>query len=186
MKTLLKLSFILLLIGFGNTGCEKIKSLADVTFDANFEAEMDVVVQPTLKDSQAMGTFSEQETIDPTSNADFNTYSEKIKEIKVEKVIVEIISITNAPNSTVQLGSATLSVEKTGYTSAQWVEQNQTLTVGKTFEYNTASDQFTNLMNIINTKQSFDVKFYGTADPVNAGFRVKVYLNTKITANALN
>ncbi len=186
MKTLLKLSLILLLIGFTNTGCEKIKDLADVTFDADFEAEMDVAVQPTLKSGQAMGTFSEQETIDPNTNEDFKTYASKIKEVKVEKVIVEITQITNAPGSTVQVGSATLSVEKTGYTSAQWVEQNVTLTVGKTFEYSTTSDQFTNLMNIINTKESFDVKFFGTADPVNAGFRVKVYINTKITANALN
>ncbi|HQQ13007.1 MAG TPA: hypothetical protein PK855_07585, partial [Bacteroidales bacterium] len=80
MKTLLKLSLILLLIGFTNTGCEKIKDLADVTFDADFTSTMDATVEPTsLKSGQAMGYFAEETTIDPNTNEDFKTYANKIK-----------------------------------------------------------------------------------------------------------
>jgi hypothetical protein len=186
MKTLIKLGVIIFFISFVNTGCEKIKDLADVSFDANFDTEMNVDVKPTTqKSGLEMGSFSETAEIDPNSNEDFKTYASKIKDIKVTKVVFEIIEITNAPNNAVQLGSATLSVDKTGFTSAKWIESAQTLTVGKKFEYSTL-DQFANLQNILNSKVVFTVNFFGTADPVDASFKVKVTINSTITANPLN
>lgn len=191
MKTLLKLSFVLLLIGFTNTGCEKIKDLADVTFDADFTATMDATVEPTsLKSGQAMGYFDEFTTIDPNTNSDFKTYASKIKEIKVEKVIVEVISITGSANNSVVVDWAHLhchqlpSFDENGF-FAFFEMNNETLTVGKTFEF-TAAGELGDLETILNTKESFDVYLHGAADPVNATIGFKVYINSKITANALN
>ena len=187
MKSLIKLGVMIFFISIVNTGCEKIKDLADVSFDANFDTEMDVDVKPTAqKSGLEMGSFSETAEIDPNTNEDFKTYASKIKEIKITKVTFEIVEITNAPNNTVQLGSATLSVDKTGYTSAKWVESAQALTVGTKFEYSTLDTQFTNLQNILNSKEVFTVNFYGTADPVDASFKVKVSINSTIVANPLN
>lgn len=187
MKNLMKFAIILLFLSFSNAGCEKIKDLADVSFDANFDTEMNVDVKPTAqKSGLEMGSFSETADIDPNTNEDFKTYASKIKEIKITKVVFEIIEITNAPNNTVQLGSATLSVDKTGYTSAKWMESAQALTLGTKFEYSTMDAQFTYLQNILNSKEVFTVNFYGTADPVDASFKVKVSINSTIVANPLN
>lgn len=187
MKSLIKLGVVMFFISFVNTGCEKIKDLADVSFDANFDTEMNVDVKPTTqKSGLEMGSFSETADIDPNSNEDFKTYASKIKDIKVTKVVFEIIEITNAPNNAVQLGSATLSVDKTGLTSAKWSESAQTLTVGKKFEYSTSDEQFAHLQNILNSKEMFTVNFFGTADPVDATFKVKITINSKVTANPLN
>ncbi len=191
MKTLLKLSLILLLIGFTNTGCEKIKDLADVTFDADFTATMDATVEPTsLKSGQEMGYFEESRSIDPNTNADFKAYASKIKEIKVEKVIVEVTSITGSDNNSVDVEVVRLvchqmpTFDEMGFL-AVFVRNNETLTVGKTFEF-TTDVELRDLETILNSKEEFNVLLDGRADPVNATIGFKVYINSKITANALN
>ena len=47
MKNLLRLSILILFVSVIFSGCEKIKSLADVTFEAEFSTDLPVQIQPT-------------------------------------------------------------------------------------------------------------------------------------------
>ncbi|KAF0128972.1 MAG: hypothetical protein FD155_2797 [Bacteroidetes bacterium] len=180
MKTLLKLSFILLLIGFGNTGCEKIKSLADVTFDANYESTIDVDVVPSaLKATN--GTFFETVTIDPLSNSDMATYANLIKDIDVVEVSAEVISLSTP----VQLISATLNASSTGFTDASWSFANETLTVGKVLTLSNDAGQFDNLQKILTSKNVFTVTLQGQTDVNEATFSLLMTFKTRVTANPL-
>lgn len=136
-----------------------------------------------------MGYFAEETTIDPNTNEDFKTYANKIKSIKVEKMIVEVTSISNAPNNSVNVTTAVAyCISQPPFTEnafgATVVLNNETLTVGKTYELDAA--EVPDLETILNTKEVFYVGIAGMADPVNATIGFKVYINSKITANALN
>lgn len=164
------------------SSCEKLKSLADVEFDANFESELNVPIQPTsLKSTQ--GSFNKTETIDPLSNAEFQKYQNKIKNINVTQAEITILE----PNpSSIVVSSATLSAMMTNMPTASWSISNETLTDGKKIILDNNQQQFDKLRAIINEKKPFDVNLQGVANVDQGSFKVKVKFKTRVKANPLN
>jgi len=70
MKKLIPVAFLLMLIGVVFSGCKESSSLLDVTFEADYQSDMDVVVSPSTLKIGVNGVFSSSTTIDPLSNSD--------------------------------------------------------------------------------------------------------------------
>jgi hypothetical protein len=164
------------------SGCEKIKSLADVTFEAEFSTDLPVQVLPTKNNSNVNGAFFETATIDPLSDSEFAKYAEKIKKIEIIEATAEIISINPSP---IMLVSANLEASATNFTSAVWSFANESLTQGKILTLGNENSQWTNLQSILDSKEVFNVTLQGMVDVDQADFTVRVKYKTKVTANPL-
>lgn len=163
------------------SSCDKLKSLADVEFDANFESQMDIPIQPTALKSLP-GTFNKSVTIDPLSNADFLKYKEKIKNISIIGATIEVTELTPTP-ITVN-GTLTASDTQTPPSlSASWPINNEVLTVGK--KITLSNSQFATLQQIFNLKTPFTVTFAGQSSESQGTIKVKVTYKTKVKANPL-
>ncbi len=163
------------------SSCDKLKSLADVEFDANFESQMDVPIQPTSLKTLP-GTFNTSVTIDPLSNADFLKYKEKIKDISIIGATIEITELTPTP-ITIN-GTLTASdTQNPPNLSASWPINNEVLTVGKKITLSTS--QFVTLQQIFNLKTPFTVTFAGQSSASQGTIKVKVTYKTKVKANPL-
>lgn len=164
------------------SACEKIKSLADVKFDAEFQTDLNVTVTPSLNKAGVDGVFFASATIDPLSDSEFKKYADKIKKIEIVDATAEIITINPTP---VQLISAELKASSAGMADAQWNFANESLTAGKKLNLSNANNQWTNLQSILDSKAVFTVSLQGQTDVNDATFQVRVTYKTKITANPL-
>ncbi|PKP52194.1 MAG: hypothetical protein CVT92_09985 [Bacteroidetes bacterium HGW-Bacteroidetes-1] len=182
MKNAIKFSFLIVFLCLLFAGCEKIKSIADVTFDAEFTADLPVDVVPTSLKAGVNGTFFETATIDPLSNSDLATYADKIKKIEVIEASAEVLSIDPSP---VLLLSTTLSATSGVFSPATWSFNNESLTVGKIITLDNENSQFSNLQSILDSKEIFTVTLQGQTDVDEASFTVRVKYKTKVTANPL-
>lgn len=182
MKTLLRSSILILFVSIIFSGCEKIKSLADVTFEAEFSTDLPVQIQPTSLKADVNGTFFETATIDPLSDTEFAKYAEKIKKIEIIEATAEVITINPSP---ILLVTANLTASATNFTSAEWSFADESLTQGKQLTLGNENSQWTNLQSILDSKEVFNVTLQGQADVDEASFTVRVKYKTKITANPL-
>jgi PBP1b-binding outer membrane lipoprotein LpoB len=182
MKKFKQISFLLLFASIIFSGCEKIKSLADVTFEAEFSTDLPVQVLPTKNNSNVNGAFFETATIDPLSDSEFAKYADKIKKIEVVEATAEIISINPSP---ITLITANLEASATDFSSAVWTFTNESLTQGKIITLGNENSQWTNLQNILDSKEVFTVTLQGQADVDEASFTVRIKYKSKITANPL-
>lgn len=181
MKKLLTIAIISLLSVNLFVGCGALNDLADVTFNATYSTDLNVNVSPTGMKAGIDGVFNVSSTIDPLSDTEFAKYANKIKKVEMVEATAEIVEIS-AP---IVLQSATLSASSTGFTTASWSFANETLVVGKKLTLGNESGQFTNLQNILNSKNVFTVRLQGQSDVNTGTFKVKVTYKTKITANPL-
>lgn len=182
MKKYLSILTIMLFAVAFLSSCEKLKSLADVEFDADFESELDLQIQPTSLKS-TLGVFNRTETIDPLSNAEFQRYKDKIKDINVQQVEITITQLTP---STILVNTATLTASMTNMPSASWSISNETLNVGKVIVLDNNQQQFDKLRAIINEKKPFTVNLQGMANVNQGSFKAKVKFKTRVKANPLN
>lgn len=182
MKRILTLSFLVIALAMSFSACEKLKSLADVKFDAEFQTDLDVTVTPSLNKAGIDGVFSASATIDPLSDSEFKKYAEKIKKIEITDATAEIITINPSP---VQLISAELKATSAGMADAQWNFANETLSAGTKLNLSNANNQWTNLQAILDNKVIFTVSLNGQTDVNDATFKLRVTYKTKITANPL-
>jgi PBP1b-binding outer membrane lipoprotein LpoB len=181
-KSIKRLSILILFVSIIFSGCEKIKSLADVTFEAEFSTDLPVQIQPTSLKADINGTFFETATIDPLSDTEFAKYAEKIKKIEIIEATAEVITINPSP---ILLVTANLTASATNFTSAVWSFANESLTQGKQLTLGNENSQWTNLQKILDSKEVFNVTLQGQADVDEASFTVRVKYKTKITANPL-
>ncbi|MBK9291763.1 MAG: hypothetical protein IPM52_09080 [Bacteroidetes bacterium] len=179
MKKYLLIFLALTSVGFFSS-CEKLKSLADVEFDADYETELNVDIQPTFK--SGVGTFNQTITIDPLTNADFQKYKDKIKNISISSAEITITQLDPSPI----VISGTLTASAPNLPSASWSLNNETLTVNKVITLDNNNQQFDKLKDIFNTKNPFDVNVQGQASVPQGTFKCKVKFKTKVKANPLN
>lgn len=165
------------------TGCEKIKSVADVEFNADYSADVDVTIAPdeksTLKATQNY-TFNESETIDPNSNSDFDKYADKIKDVKVKSVTAEVVSI----NKEVTLTATTLEILSDNH-NASWYFEEQVVNVGTSLSLQQNEAKLTAIENIIDERRPFTVSVNGESSEDDVQMTIRVTVETKITANPL-
>lgn len=181
MKQSIRAIFTLLIVVFSISGCEKIKELADVKFDANYESTLNVDVTPTATKA-SYGVFHETATIDPLSNSDMAAYAEKIKEIEIVEASAEVISISTP----VKLITTNLSASGDNLPEASWTFSNKTIEAGTVLSLDNANGQFDNLNKILKSKKVFTVSLMGQTDVDEATFSLKIMFKTRVTANPLD
>ncbi len=181
MKKQFTISAFVLLSLLTITACSKLKELADVKFNADYETTIDVGVTSS-GEKASTGVFFETVTIDPLSDSDMNTYADKLKEIDVVEATAEIVSLSTP----IQLISASLTASGDDLPQAQWIFSNLALEVGTLLTLDNTNGQFNNLEKILKSKKAFTVTLLGQTDVNEASFALKIKFKTRVTANPLN
>lgn len=181
MKTLTQLLLLSLTSLMIYTGCEKTKSLLDVTFDADFDTILDVIVEPAGGEKVSSGVFYASAEIDPMSNDDFAEYAEKIKDIGVKSIIAEVTSISMPA----VLLSADLTISSDNVDPASWAFANEDLHQGKTFTLGNENGQWDRVQTMLNNQNLITVVMEGSTDEENLEFTLEVTIGTEVVANPL-
>lgn len=182
----LKIAFISLLVATGLifTGCNKIKSVADIPINVTFPATIGVSLNPTgsvVGQKTASTQFSESVTLDPTTNADVEKYANKIKEWQVKQVTGKFSNVTTP----IVLDSMKLEVTS-GNLTASWSFKNVTVDNGSTLTLDNADGQWDTINSILSTVNPFTITVTGaTSSTVSCDFDVEVTVNTTIIVNPL-
>lgn len=175
MKKINYLLALMLLTGLVFTSCNKVKDLADVTFNASYDADLNVAI-PAARNA----SFETEVTIDPAADEEVQTYLDNIKSFEVQSMTATITSISKD----VTLVTADLTVFNSSKT-ATWHMENLPLTVGASIPLDNDNGQWDTVNQIFADKTAFTVKLVGETDEGDVTFTLQVSITTKITANPL-
>ncbi|HEY9114558.1 MAG TPA: hypothetical protein VIN10_07635 [Bacteroidales bacterium] len=180
MKNVFKIMSAVVLTSLIFVGCNKVKSLADVTFDTTFKSDLNCVVPPAST-REIDGTFSASSVIDPASDPDVAEYLDNITDYEILSMTGTItsVSVDNA-----NLLSSTANVYNSSY-NASWQFANVPLTVGTVLNFGNENGQWTTVDQILMTGQVFTVSLEGETDEDDITFTVQLAIETQITANPL-
>ena len=176
-----KLLFALLAIALMIGACNTVEDLADVTFDAEFKADLNCDVPPGSFKSGLNGVFSASETIDPLADPEVEKYIDKIKSWEVTGVTGEILSVSK---DSVNLLNAHLEVASANH-SASWQIPATPLVVGQQIVLDNSDGQWDTIDSILGEKKVFTISVDGATDEDDVTFIIRVILKTKVTANPL-
>lgn len=177
MKNLTRLFLVLMFTGIAFSGC---KDALDVTFEADYTSNMDIVVSPSTQKA-TNGTFSSTTTIDPLSNSDVADYANNIQSIE----IVEARGTITAVSTTATMQTANLEITSLEMPAASWNYTNEPIAVGSIFTLTNEDGQLDKLSDILSTKNVFTIHFTGQTDQDDITFTMQVYIRAMVTANPL-
>ena len=180
MKTR-NLLFALIAVSLVIVGCNQAKDLADVTFDAEFKADLNCDVPPGSFKSGIDGAFSATETIDPLADPTVEKYIDKIKSWETTSVTGEILSVSKEG---VNLLGAELEVFSANH-SANWQIPNTPLAVGQTITLDNDNGQWDTIDTILGEKDVFTISVNGSTDQDDVTFVIRIIVKTRVTANPL-
>jgi hypothetical protein len=162
------------------TGCDKVKSLLDVKFDANYTVDlnMNIPASGTIKSVQS--AFQGSATVDPTSNADVAKYLDLIKSWHVTGLTGTFKNVSK--EAVLQNGTLTFSSDAG---KATWTFSNVAIKDGGTFSLDNTNGQWDQLDKILSAKKKFTVSVQGKTDIDGFSFTMSVKVNTEVTANPL-
>lgn len=163
-----------------STGCEKIKSLLDVEFDANYNVDINITVPAPGSVKAVQGSFEGNATIDPTSNPDVSKYLNLIKSWHVNELTGTFKNVSK--DAILQTGTLSFSSDAG---TASWTVTNVQIKDGSSFTLDNANGQWDNLDKILSAKKEFNVHFSGTTDKDDFTFTLSVEVHSTITANPL-
>ncbi len=181
MKKLIPVALMLMLIGVVFSGCKESSSLLDVTFEADYQSDLDVVVSPSTVKAGINGMFNSSTTIDPLSNSDLAEYANNIKSVEILEAYGTILEVSS--NATIL--TADVNITASEMPNAEWLFTNVPVEVGTVVELTNADGQLIKLSNILNSKKTFTVTFTGETEEDNVTFTMRIYIRAKITANPL-
>lgn len=178
LKILSLIAFGALLVTFAS--CDKVKSVADVTFDASLNSNIDAT---SSSETRAAGfTFSGSSVIDPTSDDNINKYWDNIKNWDIQKITLKVNSIEQDANLT----DGHLSVKDNSSQDVIYSADvpNLPLTAGTTILEITDGD-WANIVSALSAQHSLLVAVDGTIDQPNDAITFEVIIDLKVTANPL-
>lgn len=188
MKKTLKMLGLLLTLATLVT-CDVLEKADDVTFSA--DVELDFVVDENGEGNNA--PYSDVQLLDLTSNSEISKYSDKIKEIKIDRITYRVVGYDASPhNNAVILNSGTVSFgpfdsstpEVTGSFAASAGAVNlQTTTVETDLHFNT--DQINEMAKMLLEDKQIKMYSEGTLSQIPVAFTVRAKFYFTITANAL-
>ncbi len=176
MKNFRYLLAVVLLTGFLFSGCNKAKELLDLKFDINYDTDLNFSVPDGLKTL----AFSREITVDPVSNPTVEKYYDKIKDIEILEMSVEVNSISKDIN----LITGTVRIFNDSK-QAEWTFENQPITTGTKLELGNDNGQWDALSGILLDQQIFTEKVEGVVDQGGVTFSMKIKMKAKITVNPL-
>ena len=180
MKMKMFIAAILLSGLMFSTGCEKIKSLLDVEFDANYSVDLNIEIPASGSDKAVLSSFSGSATIDPTDNSDVSKYLNLIKSWHVTGITGTFNNVTK--DAVLENGTITFTADAG---TATWTFTNVQITNGGTFSMDNTNGQWTELDKILSAKKIFTVTVSGTTDKDDFSFTMSIEIQSTITANPL-
>ena len=182
MKNLTRfLLSILVVTGLAFTGCEESQSLLDVTIEADYESDLDIVVSPSTLKAGINGVFSSSTTIDPLSNAQVAEYANNIKSVEIIEARGTITSVSKDAMMLV----ADMDISSNDLPHAAWLYNDVPIEVGSVIELTNENGQLDKLSDILNAKEVFTINLSGQTDEDDLTFTMSVFLKARITANPL-
>lgn len=182
MKNSIRLFSGILLLGIVLTGCDEAKEILDVKFIADYQTEFEVVVPPSSGGKGNINTvFEVNETIDPTSNADFNMYIDNIKSISITEVKAEVLSISK----NLLLETAVISISNENHL-ANWEFTNKEIEVGTILTLDNDSGQWDKIENIMLDKKILTISVAGQTNDDDFELVVLFDISAEIIANPLD
>ncbi len=187
MKTISKslaVFFMLILTGLTFQSCEKIKSLADVKFNAELAGDLNITISQGAQKSAVLSdtyNFSKSVEVNLRSDPEIDKYFDKLKSFDVQSVTCTANSVYGGP---VNITNATLVIQSET-TSATWYVKNFTLENGASLTLDNNNNQWDNVNTILNNKENFTISVEGTTDKDNVSFTLHVVIKTRVTANPL-
>ncbi len=163
-----------------STGCEKIKSLLDVKFDANYTVDINMNVPASGLEKTAQSSFEGSASIDPTTNSDVSKYLNLIKSWHVTGLTGTFKNVTK--EAVLQSGTITFS---SSAGSATWTFNNVPIKNGGTFTMDNTNGQWGEMDKILSAKKKFTVTVNGKTDIDDFSFTMSVEVKSTITANPL-
>ncbi len=168
----MKLFFAAILISglLFSTGCQKIKSLADVNISADYTIDLNLtVLQKAFKGST---------TIDPSTNSQVSKYLKLIKHWKVDNINGSFKNVSKP--AILKTGTITFS---SNAGTATWTVTNLKIINGGVFSLDNAQGQWDKVAQILSTKKPFTISIKGTTDTDGFTFTMSLKIETTFTAN---
>jgi hypothetical protein len=181
MKNLIKLTIGLLFASLIITGCKEAEELLYVNFPADYTTEIDISIPSSDGKISTNGTFSESETIDPTTNSDYLKYIDNIKEVKIEEVTGEVLEISK----NVLLQTGTINIKSNDH-EATWQFNNVAIETGTVLTLDNNQLQWDQVSSIMLGKIPFTVSIDGQTDEDDVEFVILLSIKSDITASPLN
>jgi len=173
LKTLVSLIFAFALI---TVGCNKVKDLLDIKFDADFKIDMSV---NTDDSGLGFGYFNVEETVDPLSDEEVQKYIDNIKNWEIIDLKIKFNQVN--PDFYMTEGIVKIYLDEK---EVSWLLEDQQITPGSEFALGNEENQWNMVNEIINQKKPFKIKLTGKATPAS-NFNLQLMVNSKITANPL-
>ncbi len=163
-----------------STGCEKVKSLLDVKFDADYTVNMNMDVPASGSINGVQSTFEGSASIDPTSNSDVSKYLNLIKSWHVTELTGTFKNVTK--EAVLESGTLTFSAEAG---TATWNFTNVPIKNDGSFTLDNSKGQWDELDKILSAKKKITVTVNGKTNIDNFSFTMSVKISSTITANPL-
>ena len=182
MRNLLKLTMMIFLAA-GLSSCEDIKSIFDVEFESTLSGDLEVDVQESGKKSTEAYSFSATATIDPLEDEDIEEYIDKIKEIDVDGIIAEVVSV-NKDNVVFKAGTFFSITDNTS--SVTWtLTTDWPILAGTTVSLDDLGGIYDAVEEILDKKEVFTVAIEGESTETGIIVVIRVDINSTITASPL-
>lgn len=174
------LALVVLLVSVVFAGCKKIEDALDVTFNADFVADLLVSIPTGTKAD--VGTFNVVETVDPSAvSTDVSQYINLIKDVTVTDITGKIINISKD----VTITNLVISVASEGSSTVTWTYPNPIpITDGTEISFD--ATQLAALNTLMSGLTPFTVTASGTTSEDDVTFTIQVSMTTVVTANPLN
>lgn len=178
----MKILFTVILVSglLFSTGCDEVKSLLDVKFDANYTVDLNMNVPAEGTTKSVQSTFQGSTTIDPTSNSDVSKYLDLIKSWQVTKLTGTFKNVSK--EAVLENGTITFSSDAG---KATWTFTNIAIKNGGTFTLDNTDGQWDEVDKILNAKKAFTVSVQGKTNISGFTFTLSVAVNTQVVANPL-
>lgn len=181
MRNLPRLVIVIMLATLAFSGCQETKNLLDITFQADYESEMNIVVSPSTTKAGINGTFSSFVTIDPFSDSTYQTYANTIQSVE----IIEASATIDSVSINAVMLNATLTISAEGLPSAEWLYLNEPIIVGNTIIFGNENGQLDKLSAILNDRKVLTLTFSGETDEDDVVYTMQFYILAQIVANPI-
>jgi hypothetical protein len=180
LRTASAVCFALLL---SSASCELFDKVDEITFD--LELKHTFVVSASASDPL---TYVDIEEIDPTDNAEFNKYKDKIKSVSIKSVEYTVTNYQGEPGITFSNGTGSfysLGTSTTALASAAIAIQNISAAQGTTKTLDFTVQGLDAIANELEQLRAVRMQVAGTVSKVPVAFNVPVTIKMSVTAEAL-
>jgi len=180
-----------LFIGFAFTcsslSCDLFDEADDITFDVQIEHVF--VINETLDSNGEPVTYLDSDIIDPTQNAEFNKYKDKITELTIDEITYTVTDYDpSSPGVFFSNGMGSFSASAGGssaFASAALGFQDIQGSVGGSFSLDYSTSDRQQIAQQMKDLQSVTFQVSGTFSETPVAFKVPVVMHCTIKADAL-